>query len=96
MCKKFSYLKFEVNNEEESTKIQNLLFTCGYTWGDLYKTYLHGNRVMNTEYRFLYACTDGQIRYGYGYKKDIDIFNNCEAKLMTSNSLSTAMFYGKI
>lgn len=96
MPRKFKDLKFEVKSESDSATIQRLLFTCGYSWGDLYKPYLHGEEVRDTEYRFLYACSDGQIRRGYGYAKDVQIFNNSEATLMTAESLNTAIYYGKM
>lgn len=96
MSRVFSDLKFEVTDVSNSASIQRLLFTCGYSWGDLYKPYLYGEQVMNTEYRFLYACTDGQIRVGYGYVKDVAVFNNSTAKLMTIESLNNAMFYGNL
>lgn len=96
MTRKFSDLKFQVTDENNSASIQRQLFSCGYSWGDLYKPYIHGEQVRNTEYRFLYACTDGQIRMGYGYAKDVEIFNKSDAKLMTLSSLIDAVFYDRL
>ncbi len=96
MSRIFPDLKFEVSDNYNSSEIQRKLFSCGYSWGDLYKPYLYGECVMNTEYRFLYACTDGQIRFGYGYTKDVKVFNESSAKLMTLETLNDALFYGNL
>lgn len=92
--KNFDDLKIKVLNESHSREIQKLLFTLGYSWGDLYKPYIHGEQYRFTDHAYLYGCTDGQIRCGYGYTKDHKIFENCSARLVTVENISYRIRYG--
>ncbi len=85
--KTFNYFKFEVKDKYESSRVQEVLFRCGYSWGDYYKPYITGEQVRNTDYRFLYACADGQIRGGYNYIKDRLVFDECEAQLIKADEV---------